>query len=43
MSMWVQLLPYVITIDRGTNKVLSIYRNYNEGDPLKKKNERVVK
>ena len=35
-------LPYVLTIDRGTNKVLSIYRNYNEGDPLRKKNEYFV-
>jgi hypothetical protein len=25
------------TVDEGTNKVLSVYRNYREGDPLKKK------
>ena len=30
-------LPYVVTIERTSNQVLSIYRNYNEGDPLKKK------
>lgn len=24
-------LPYIITIDRGTNKVLAIYRNWEEG------------
>jgi hypothetical protein len=26
-------LPYVITIDKGTNKVLAIRRNYREDDP----------
>jgi len=35
-------LPYIVTIDRSSNKVLSIYRNYNENDPLKKKNEYFV-
>ncbi len=35
-------LPYIVTIDRGTNEVLSVYRNYNEGDPLRKKNEYFV-
>jgi len=30
-------LPYVVTIDEGSGKVLSIYRNYKEDDPLKKK------
>jgi len=29
--------PYVITIDRGTNEVLSIYRNWDEDDPLKQR------
>jgi len=28
-------LPYVITIDKGTNKVLAIRRNYREDDPRK--------
>ena len=35
-------LPYVITIDRSSNKVLSIYRNFNEEDFLKRKNEYFV-
>jgi len=35
-------LPYVVTIDRSSNKVLSIYRNYVEGDSLKRKNEYFV-
>ena len=35
-------LPYVVTIDRSSNKVLSIYRNFNEGDALKRKNEYFV-
>jgi hypothetical protein len=26
-------LPYVVTIEEGTRKVLSVYRNYDEGDP----------
>jgi hypothetical protein len=26
-------LPYVVTIEEGSRKVLSIYRNYEEGDP----------
>ena len=30
-------LPYVVTIDEGSKKVLSIYRNYKEQDPLRKK------
>jgi hypothetical protein len=35
-------LPYVVTLDRASRKVLSIYRNYNEGDPLKRKNDYFV-
>ena len=35
-------LPYVVTIDKGSSKILSIYRNYNEGDPLKRKNHYFV-
>ena len=35
-------LPYIVTIDRGTNKVLSVYRNYNEDDEKKLKREHFV-
>ncbi len=35
-------LPYIITIDKGTGKVLSIYRNYKEDDPLKLKRDHFV-
>ena len=35
-------LPYIITIDKGTNKVLSIYRNYKEDDQLKLKRDHFV-
>jgi hypothetical protein len=35
-------LPYIVTIDRGTNKVLSVYRNYNEDDPNKLKRQHFV-
>ena len=30
-------VPYIVTIDEGSGKVLSIYRNFGRGDPLKKK------
>ena len=30
-------LPYLVTVEDGTRKVLSIRRNYEIGDPLKKK------
>ena len=35
-------LPYIVTIDEGSNKVLSIYRNYKEDDALKKKTQYFV-
>jgi len=35
-------LPYIVTIDKSSQRVLSIYRNYNEGDPIKKRNEYFV-
>ena len=30
-------VPYIVTIDKGSTKVLSIYRNWNPNDQLKKK------
>ena len=35
-------LPYIVTIDEGSGKVLSIYRNYGEEDPLKEKKQYFV-
>ena len=35
-------LPYIVTIDRGTNKVLSVYRNWNEDDVKKLKRQHFV-
>jgi hypothetical protein len=35
-------LPYIVTIDRGTNKVLSVYRNWNEDDEKKLKRQHFV-
>jgi len=35
-------LPYIVTIDANSNSVLSIYRNYAENDPLRKKIEYFV-
>jgi len=35
-------LPYIVTIEKGSNKILSVYRNYTEGDFLKKKNDYFV-
>jgi hypothetical protein len=32
-------LPYLVTIDEGSSKVLSIRRNWNEGDEYYKKNQ----
>jgi len=30
-------LPYIVTVEEGTRKILSIRRNYQMGDPMKKK------
>jgi len=30
-------IPYVVTIEEGSGKILSIYRNYREDDPAKRK------
>lgn len=35
-------LPYVITIDKGSRQILSIYRNWDEFDPNRKKVEHFV-
>lgn len=35
-------LPYVITIDKNTNKVLAIRRNYREDDPQKRPRQHFV-
>lgn len=35
-------LPYVVTIDRSTTKVLAIRRNYDEADPLKLRRQHFV-
>lgn len=35
-------LPYIITIDKGTTKVLSIYRNYKEDDKRRLKRDHFV-
>jgi hypothetical protein len=35
-------LPYIVTIDKGTSKVLSVYRNWNETDPKKLKRQHFV-
>jgi hypothetical protein len=32
-----QKLPYIVTVDESSNKILSIYRNYELGDVLRKK------
>jgi hypothetical protein len=36
------MLPYVVTIIKGTNDVLAIRRNWNEDDPLKLKRQHFV-
>jgi len=35
-------IPYIVTIEEGTGKVLSIYRNYRPDDPTKRKIEYFV-
>jgi hypothetical protein len=35
-------LPYIVTIDQSSGEVLSIRRNYGEGDPLKRKQQYFV-
>lgn len=35
-------VPYIITVDRGTTEVLSIYRNWNENDETYKKRQHLV-
>lgn len=35
-------LPYVVTIDKGSRKILSIRKNWNEEDPQKKKRDHFV-
>ena len=35
-------IPYIVTIDEGSGKILSIYRNFGRGDPLKKKTQYFV-
>jgi hypothetical protein len=35
-------LPYVVTIDQGTNEVLSVYRNWNQDDPTKQSRQHFV-
>ena len=35
-------LPYIVTVDRGTNKVMSIYRNWKQDDEKKLKRQHFV-
>ena len=35
-------VPYIVTIDKGTNKVLAIYRNWKEDDELRLKRDHFV-
>ena len=35
-------VPYIVTIDEGSNQVLSIYRNYKQDDPRMKKTQYFV-
>ena len=36
------MLPYIVTIDQGSNQVLSVVRNFREQDPLKRKRQYFV-
>ena len=35
-------VPYIVTIDEGSGQILSIYRNYDPNDELKKRKEYFV-
>lgn len=35
-------LPYVVTVEKSTGTILSIYRNWNQNDPLKLKRQHFV-
>ena len=35
-------IPYIVTIEESSGEILSIYRNYNEDDPFKKKRQYFV-
>jgi len=35
-------LPYIVTLDEGSGQVLGIRRNYDEGDPIKRKRQYFV-
>ncbi len=35
-------IPYIVSVDKGTNKVLSIYRNYREDDKNRLKRDHLV-
>ena len=35
-------LPYIVTLEQSTGKILSIYRNYKQDDPLYKRNQYFV-
>ena len=36
------MLPYIVTVDKGSSKVLSVYRNWAEEDARKKKRQHFV-
>ena len=36
------MLPYIVTVDKGSSKVLSVYRNWAEDDERKKKRQHFV-